>query len=285
MGTSPSIEELQKRDDDFRKYMQSVQDDTNAKKDQLQKEIDDIRKKFYQDGGFDDAKPRIQGSHKDMQHISDWSMDNITRMLGSIRLAIFGDGKKPEGTPVADKDITKDLAVLGIHGMELYILNQAFSVIQGVLEAFSTQTSAKYVEDIKVEQLAPGLTLFIAVAQFNYKSDQFFTNELITSNLYVYDARFSLKHGINQAKETELSGLSNQLALWVGKSDSLTRKIAAEEDYSAVLQLAGQLKGITKQIDDTSARIAQMSNSVVRDALEALRVPEALARARANRHF
>ncbi|MDZ8051642.1 MAG: hypothetical protein RMX68_006070 [Aulosira sp. ZfuVER01] len=194
MGHSPSIDELRDQDRKFRQYLDELLDDINKKAADVRNQVNETISKHYSSGGWDDAKPFLDGENVDVQHVKDWSLDNVTKIIGAVKDAIFGTAPPPPGAKVADKK-SEDIApaFTAIAKLDEYIAAKAFDVISGILQSFMASTEVTAKREIKSEPLAPGLTLFVGILECGYQSQSFFQNEIITQDFYIYAVRYSAK--------------------------------------------------------------------------------------------
>ncbi|MCG8310810.1 MAG: hypothetical protein MI975_25705, partial [Cytophagales bacterium] len=87
MGQSKSIEEKLKDDEEFRKFMKSVEQESIAEENRILTEIEERVKKHYE--GNDWKYSRFFGDKRsDYQNYDDWSLARVNNIIESIGNAI-----------------------------------------------------------------------------------------------------------------------------------------------------------------------------------------------------
>jgi hypothetical protein len=235
MGSSPSIDDLRAKDNDFKAYLASIQQDLDAKSatmaDKLNKDIGD----FYTSNHYDDAKAFASGRNTDFLHEKEFSLDNLKKVIDAISAAVFSGAGVPAGASVnkdtvaeADKALGKEVGA--ISNLELYIAGKVFDVLSNVVLSFGTGASVTYTTSLKSESLGFGMQMFTAVASSSYQSHSFFNNEYISQYLYMYDVRFSLKQAQIEATIGLVQAYENQLAVF----EDLLNRIGDELDQGTI---------------------------------------------------
>lgn len=192
MGQSKSIEELAASDKKFEDYLLGKRAELEARTTATRAEMDKDIEKFYKDGKWDDRKPVANASYYDVQIISEFSLGNINKILTAISGAIFGSNNTPPGTTI-NPDLGAIAPAKIMPNLQLLILSKAFTAIQGILEAFTLKSSITITQQHKIEVVAPGVTIFVYVNSNSFKSNSFFTEDIITQYFYVIDSYISKK--------------------------------------------------------------------------------------------
>ncbi|MBQ0864059.1 hypothetical protein KBZ21_29235 [Streptomyces sp. A73] len=245
MGSSPSIAELQAREDQFKKYLQTLQDDLAGKAENaetaMRKDIDS----FYQHNNFDDATVFVSGKSTDFLHEKEFTAENLKKIIDAISAAVFSGGAAPKGTSTNPTAVEAASAALGpaigaISNLELYIAGKVFDVLSNIVLSFGTGTSIAYTSSTKSQSLGYGLQMFTSVAASSYRSESYFVNEYISQYLYMYEIRFSVKQAQNEAAMGMVQLYQNELARFEavlnqlgGKFSSGAIDFAAYESTSA----------------------------------------------------
>lgn len=305
MGHSNTIKDQSALNEEFRKYLDEQNVELNkataAAKEQMAKEIQD----FYQQGGWSDAKPVSSGAYQHLATASEWSLAHVSQMIDGIRGAIFGGGgeipaadpndKTPlpadakPATAEAVSDQLKQLVAIS-SGTGMIIANAAFQVISGILAAFKSSTSTDIVKDIKQKDIIPGLSMFICVMENKYHRSDFFSDEMIVQNFYIFDVRMSASRAADLARfdaisslilqqhdlekqATDLSAQVRQLNIQAYKDKFNGNLMEAIKSYKADLQLLtstvdlvnDSVAATTKLIDDLRAKKVLAANAMIAD--------------------
>lgn len=94
MGKGPTIQELSEKEKAFREYLTQIRTELEKDKEKDIKTLDVIIKDYYTAGKWT-YKPLMQMDNVDIQQVSTWSLDNVTKILTSVRDAIFGNSTPP----------------------------------------------------------------------------------------------------------------------------------------------------------------------------------------------
>lgn len=268
MGKSPSIADLEAKDNAFRDYLNNLETQLNQQAATAKTEMEASITKFYADNKYDDAKAFVSGQNTDFMHTSEFSMQNVKNVIDAISAAVFAGSAVPPGTSVnadavqaADKALGKEVGAMA--NLELYIAGKVFDVLSNVILSFGSSTSISYSASSKSESLGFGLQLFSTVAASSYQSQSFFNNEYINQYLYMYDVRFSVKQAQVEATMGLVQAYENQLATF----EDLLNKLADQLDQGSIT---------LAQYSDTST---QYQNFIDRykEKIDSLKVDPALA--------
>lgn len=198
MGKTASIQDLAKRESEYRDYLDKLEkqlvNKSATEEADLQKRID----KFYKDNKYDKID-FVSGKNHDFMQQADWSLSNVKNIIDTIGKAIFGGDKKllPPGVSVNDK---VPMSMTAMQDLQIYIASKCFDVISGIIESFGNSTSVSYSSSYKDVSLGNGLHLFATVSCDSYKSTSFFNNEEIYQYLYIYQVAYSAAEAETEGK-------------------------------------------------------------------------------------
>ena len=222
MGAAPTISEQAAKDKEFQKYV----DERNAELDKTvataTAAMDSQMKDFYTKGGWDDAKPLASGAYQHLATASTWSLDHVNNMIEAVRGAVFGGPPPaaPDPNVPAPKDQSankvepidaKTKTLMGLMaGTELVIANAAFQAITGILSQFKSSMETSLVKNVQQKDLTPGMSLFVCVMENKFHRKDFFNDELIIQDFYIYRCSFSVNRAADIAKFDRIGGLIAQ---------------------------------------------------------------------------
>ncbi|SEB16249.1 hypothetical protein [Variovorax sp. YR216] len=288
MGHAATIEEEGAKNKAFQKYI----DERNAELDKAtaaaQLVLDGQIKKFYEAGKWTDAQPLASGSYQHLATASTWSLDKVIEMIDSVRSALFGGKatvieptKKGDAVPTAAcakgstiAPVTQNLLTM-MAGTEAIIANAAFQAISGILSTIKTGTETDLSKQIMQKDIIPGMSLFVCVMENKFSSQDFFNNEIIIQNFYIYDVRMSADRARDLANFNRINGLIaqqndletavNELSQQVNGMKIADYKKKHNDDLKAALvdyksdftALEEMIAEINKKIADTAALINQ----------------------------
>lgn len=235
MGSSPKIADLQAADDNFRNYLNSIEQQLQAESDTAVKKMQGDIAAFYTYNHYDDAKQFGSGQNTDFLHEQEFSLDNLKKVIDSISAAVFSGAPVPEGASVnkdavaaADNQLGSEVGAMS--NLELYIAGKVFDVLSNVVLSFGTGSSFTFSSSTKTESLGFGMQMFTCVSASSYQSHSFFSNEYISQYLYIYDVRFSVKQAQAEAELGLVQAYENQLAVF----EDLLNKLGDELDQGAI---------------------------------------------------
>jgi len=271
MGQSPSIEEMQKKDDAFRQYLVGIAADLDAKSAAIQSKMQSDMTAFYTSNNYDDAKDITSGQNTDFQHQSEFSLANLNAVITAISDAVFAGSAPPAGTSVngdavkaADKALGAEVGA--VSDLALYMAGKVFDVLGSVVLSFGAGTAVSLSTETKSEPLGFGLQLFAAVSAQSYQSHSFFNNDYIYEYVYAFDVKWSLKQQQTEATKGVAQLYTNDLVNFEARESQL-----ADDG-------AGKIDGNTFE---TSVAIYDSLIAKYRAMLEALNA-KALAAAKAQ---
>jgi hypothetical protein len=209
MGTSNTIEQQKKLNNAFVEYIADQTKQLDKMTADAESEIGTRTEAYFKAGKWDDAAPLIRGRYEHLTTASEWSLDNVSKMIDALRNAMFGRSSTPNGSTV-----TKDPGVLAnvakMADMELLITTAAFNAIQGIMSTFTTGTDTSIQKDYATKELAPGMTLFLCVIENQYHRTDFLSDNSILQTAYVFDTRFSIKQAGDIANFDQVQSLIEQ---------------------------------------------------------------------------
>lgn len=261
MGSSPSIDDLKAKNKEFQDYLDSIQQDLDAKTSAALKQMQADITNFYTTNNYTDAKIMVQGKNSEFMHEREFSLDNVKKVIDGISAAVFSNESAPTGatvskSTVADAEKALGQAVGAMANLELYMAGKVLDVMSSVLLNFGKSSSVSYDSTTETKSLAYGIQMFTTVAASSYRSTSFFENEYINQYMFVYDVRFS----VQQSKTEQTLGLvqlySNELAAYERKLDDLIAQLVdgslTPENYSSAKAM------YTKLIADTQSEISSL---------------------------
>ena len=291
MGHSNSIAEQSKANAEFEKYITDTNADLDKQAAAAWTTIHDNIAAHY--APFSNESIEIaKGSYKHVTTLSEWSLDNVSKMIKTIQGAIFGTTAQnvPGSTTTSEEDKNKpgvSQAILAMSNLQLLIANTAFNAIQGILESFTSTTKTELMSNSKVVPLSPGLTLFLYIIENNMQESRFFKNEMICQNFYLYECRYSLAEGKSIINFNQLSALADieaaynqqeaKLATAIAACDPLDDKFLEKETKFAVI-----LKTIENNRADVTEKIKALATTKANDANAKLSAPPLMSK---NRYY
>lgn len=262
MGQSKSIEELAAADQAFVKYMNDRRKEITETRGATRKEMDAAIEKFYKDGKWDDRKPVCTAEYVDVQNVSEWSLDNVNKILDAVGGAIFGSKNPPPGLKL-DKAVQagNDAVLAAVGGLQTLALSRAFSAVQGILEAFTLKSSTSITMNSKIEVVTPGLTIFVYTNSNNFQSKSFFENNLISQYFFMIDVYTSAKQLGDYTKFQDLQLFEEEKAGLRLIARRLINNMANVESLEKLDQLSKQLDGIYERLEEITGKIDELSKS------------------------
>lgn len=235
MGKSPSIQDLEAKDNAFRDYLSNLEKQLDAQAAAAKTAMEAAITDFYTKNKYDDAKEFVSGQNTDFVHTKEFSLQNVKNIIDAISAAVFAGSAVPSGASVnkdavqaADKALGKEVGAMA--NLELYIAGKVFDVLSNVILSFGSSTQMSYTSSTKSESLGFGMQLFTSVAASSYQSQSFFNNEFINQYLYMYDVRFSVAQAQEEAAMGIVQAYENQLATF----EDLLNKLADQLDQGAI---------------------------------------------------
>ena len=283
MGSSPSIENLQAKDDEFRKYLKTLEEDLGGKAADATSRLQADISEFYKANEYDDAKIIVSGRNADFMHQKEFSLDNLKKVIDGISAAVFSGAAPPKGATPNDEAVRAAGEALGdavgaMSNLEIYIAGKVFDVLSNTVLSFGTGTQTAYTSHTKTESLGFGLQMFASVSASSYQSHSFFTNEYITQYLYLYDIRFSIKQAQAETEMGLVQAYESLMTDFEAELKGLGRRLGTSKPKG--LDVAGfktEAKNLQEVIDDYHAKIGQLKS-----AARAVQVKDTLNRALAS---
>ena len=261
MGSSPSIQDMKAKNEEFQAYLSSIQQDLDTKTSAAMKQMQANITNFYATNNYTDAKIMVQGQNSEFMHETEFSLENVKKVVDAISAAVFSKKPAPDGATVNTSTVQAAEAALGaavgaMSNLQLYMASQVLDVMSSVLLNFGKSTSVSYETTTETKSLAYGLQMFTTVAASSYRSNSFFNNEYINQYLFVYDVRFSLQQSKTEQTLGLVQAYSNEL---VGFEKNLNKLIDQLVDGSLTPELYAKGKEVyTKLIADVQAEIASL---------------------------
>jgi len=260
MGQSKSIEELAASDQKFQDFLDEKRKTLEEKTAATRKQMDADIEKFYADGKWDDRKPVASAAYYDVQIVSEFSLDNISKIMQAISGAIFGSNNVPAGTKI-ENNAGNNPTVKMIPNLQLLILSKAFSAIQGILEAFTLKSSVSITQQHKIEVVAPGMTIFVYVNSNSFQSQSFFTKDIITQYFYVIDSFISKKQLGDYSEFEDLRLFEEEKAALRNIANNLVQTMGSLTDLNKLDVIMKLLDGIYDRMESVTERITDLTNA------------------------
>ncbi|GLK92137.1 hypothetical protein [Pseudomonas turukhanskensis] len=223
MGHSPSIQQMENKEDEYRAYINKIEAELEAKAQKYGADMQGKIDAYYKDNDYDKTD-FISGRNSDFMQSSEWSMANVKKIIDAISKAVFGGGSAvPDGTTVKKIDMGKSIAELG--DLEVYVAGKCFEVLGGLVESFGSSSSVSFNSSYKSQPLGNGLRLFATVVCDSYKSESFFQNQEIYQYLYIYEVKYSVGEAQTQAKEELTKLYEDQIVTFSDKVESLLAQL------------------------------------------------------------
>jgi hypothetical protein len=264
MGTSNTLEKQAKENERFQKYVEAETAHLSKTAGEAQTAMGAEMEAFYKKGGWSDAKPLTSGSYQHQATASDWSLDHVTKMIEAVRGAVFGGPPAPsqsepgavlaldgKGT-TTEKPSAAASALSVMAGMEALITNAAFTAIEGILTAFTSESHSDIVKQSKQTELVPGMSLWVTVMENMWQRSDFFSGELIIQNFYIFSASFSDQRGAAIAKFNVLQTLIDEQAAMEAQVKALdgviTNLDVTRDDYEGALSKLMKIQEMQNKI-------------------------------------
>ena len=266
MGKGPTIQELAEKEKAFRDYLKQIR--TELEKDKAKEigELDERIKNYYTDGGWS-YKPLMSLDNVEVQQISSWSLDNVVKIMSSVKDAIFGNENPPEGVEIEKPEsFVKSLGELA--NLNLLVLSRAYQAIQGILQTFATESSFRGKTLTKTELVAPGMSVFISIRSDVWRNKGFFNNDSIAQYLFIVKSFFSIEQAGDLSKFNDLLAYEELKAAWRTRIYALAETIAdPKTPFSALAELDQQLGFYSEKLADIQAKINELQTKEVEKKL------------------
>lgn len=259
MGRSPSIQDLENKEDEYRAYLAKIQLQLNQKAAESEKEMNDRIDSFYKQNNYSQIN-FISGKNADFMQSSEWSLSNVKKIIDAISKAVFGSsgGNIPEGTTVENKEQVSS-SIEEAENLQLYIASKCFDVLSGIVTSFGSSSSVSYNSSYKDVSLGNGLHLFAMVVADSYKSQSFFDNQEIYEYLYVYKVFFSTDEAKTEAKISVVSLYEDQVETFKNKIEQLLQQLndgkISGEQYQSLSEIYQNL------LDQTVSKLENLKSS------------------------
>ncbi len=153
MGHSNTIEQQTQLNAAFQTYIDSQTAAMQTTLTNCTKELSDLVTKTFADSHITDQVLLVGGQYQHLQTMSEWSLDNVIKIISGVKAAILG-GPVPAGSKGGDPANLK-AAATSLAGMEAVIADAAVSAVEGLLSGLKSTTSTdlmKYTNNKKVTE-------------------------------------------------------------------------------------------------------------------------------------
>jgi hypothetical protein len=237
MGHSPTIADMESKEDAYRAYITKIEAELEAKAQQFGAAMQDKVTAYYKDNNYVPVD-FVSGSNSDFMQASEWSLANVKKLIDAIAKSVFGGGATvPDGTDVKPLDLGKSIDELS--HLEAYVAAKCFEVVSGIVESFGSSSSVSFNASYQDQPLGNGLHLFATVVCDSYKSESFFNNQEIYQYLYLYEVKYAEGEAESQSREELTQLYEDQIATFTSKVEGFltqlqTDKITPEQYSSSV---------------------------------------------------
>ncbi|MBW4649803.1 MAG: hypothetical protein KME06_14090 [Kastovskya adunca ATA6-11-RM4] len=257
MGHSPTIQEMQAKEDKYRQYIQYLEEELRKRADSYEEEQNKTISSYYEENNWD-KQNFISGKNVDFLHEKDWSLNNLKTVIERVTKAIFGGNKPPEGVIIEKpEDVGKN--VVKMANRELYIAGKTFEVLTGILDTFGNKSSMTFSAYSQVMPIVPGITLFATVVADSYKAREYFNNEQIYQYFYIYEVKYSFKQAASSEALEDIQLYSNLLVSFREKLEDLGNQYA--ENQLDEDQFEERSDKVQKFIDQYEVKINELSQT------------------------
>lgn len=271
MGKSNSIQEQQKKNQEFQNYVNDMEKDMDQRMSVLEEGIDKMQKAHYEN--FDDKALLIEGRYNHLTTISEWSLKSISAIIDSCSRALFGS-KEPEGSAKTETEKEVSASIQAIKSREEYIANAAFDIVQSILGGFNDATSTSVEKQMEGKPIAPGMTLFIGVENNSFSSVKFFSAERIVQTIFTFKVYYSIKEGQAQSALSDLQVYEDQKEIFRRQIEEIGNKMETldplDDNYEAYLQKFGnRLELLNNRLEAISEKVKQLTKNKLQEELTA----------------
>ncbi|EKS5642453.1 hypothetical protein QCA22_004996 [Salmonella enterica] len=261
MGRSNSIAEQQKSNEAFQKYVTEMQSDMTKRLSDVKSSINEMIEEHYKK--YPDKNELMVGEYTHLATLSEWSLDAVNKIIDSCKKSLFGETPPPEGSEI-DKSLSSS-AIQALKARELYIFNEAFTIINGILASFKNTTSTSVELKTDAKPVAPGIMLFISVMENSFSRSDFFNNELIVQNAYYFKVCYSLKEGESVSKISDLQAYEDQKQSYRNQlikiDDVISSLEVTNKDYLVTFQKYSNIaEMLNKQLKIISDKIHELAS-------------------------
>lgn len=252
MGQSKSIGDLDKQGQEAKNFLNNLNADATKEYEFGKGELEKLKVQKY-GASQGDAVSMFYSFRADSMVMSEWSLANVKKIVDATSSALFG--KKDPAAPAVEAPP----GVASMANLELYIASQALNLISGILDAFTSTSGGKTNRNGGYKDVAPGVTLFVWISEMTYESHQFFTNDFVAQNVYVFEAKFSAKEALTYSKTLDAGLYESQKAALRTRMEAISKKIAdpAVTD-DQVVKLMATSDIFQKSLDSITAKIAEL---------------------------
>jgi len=261
MGKSPSIQELEARDQEFANYIEGVRKQLDGQADNMDQRIATLITEWKTHAS--DARIIVSGRNLDFVHEASFSLEKLQNILKTVASAVFAGTEAPPGTKVDDaaqKEVEEALgsAIEETAAIELYIAGKVFDVLGNIIYNFGSSSKVTLNSSITSEALGLGLQMFVGVGEQTYSAESFFNKETIYEYVYTYKVFYSLEQLKAETAQTIANGLANQITDFEKKKQAIPMPqdpmSEQGERYDALMAW------YTKHIEDAQAQLDAMGH-------------------------
>lgn len=266
MGKSPSIQDLEKSESEFRSYLHQLETQLATKAGDVQGKLKAEIDGFYKGSGYTDAKDLTSGLNYDFMQEQSFSMDNLKAIIDAISQAVFTGSQPPAGAKVDPHGVDAAKKALGpaigkMENLELYIAGQVFDVLSSIVLSFGSSSALTFDMNLQNKPLGYGMQLFTAVSADSYRSTSFFHNEYIYEYLYMYSVKFSVAQAQSEVKQTLVELYQDQISIFTQREEDLLKQLESGKLTAAAYTTASAafdtlIAATKKKVDELNKAIA-----------------------------
>lgn len=262
MGKSNTIQEQQKANQEFQKYIEDMTKNMEQRQNALSGQLDEMEKSHYVN--FSDKALLVEGKYSHLTTVSEWSLKSVSGIIDACTKALFGDKKaSPEGSNMPKTDEKTSESLEAVKSREEYIASEAFEVVQAIVGSFNNTTTTSVEQKVDAKPIAPGMTMFIGVENNAYTSESFLKSEKIIQTLFVFKVCYSIEEGKKQSSLSDLQMYEDQKERFRKIIEALGEKEMEldldDPDYDEKFnKLADRAELMNKRLDTITKKISEL---------------------------
>ncbi|MBB1255912.1 hypothetical protein [Streptomyces alkaliterrae] len=243
MGSSPSISELTKDSEEFRKYIDQLEKELDQRSSDRQEKLDAEVQKFIATNHYNDLRVLQEDEKHHFSQMKEFSLDSISKLINTIAKSLLpsadgggsagGTSGKTDKEAVSEaKDTTK--SVLGasadvLIGFETLAVGRVLNVVSEILLEFQSSANVGYQSEVGAHEIGYGYQLFLSSAADSFQGKGILQGSQIVEYLFAY----RLTHSISQAQaEGDVlltKRLEDSLELFAKLQERLEEKLSNDE--------------------------------------------------------
>jgi len=268
VGKAPTIEQQEKDNADFTRYLTQCRDNARAA---AAKDIERFEANIDSTYPVGERVLRLgSGETCDYQQVDDFSLKNIESTIVTCAKALVGGHALPGGILDIARGEDASAAIAGIATMSAFTslgATVALSAIVSLLGQMGATAELNTKTSWKMASVAPGLDFHVFVSQASYTQQEWLHGKSMVSYLLKYKLIYSasqFKGAADMATfnaqfkelEKDLSSINAQNArvndaiLAAESEDEFNKATFQQRKFKALLDMLGSLRARTKAIQD-----------------------------------